>query len=477
MSLNMAEKQSPARALVPRLVDQYYPHIPHPTQQWFLCMSEYEEVLFGGAAGGGKSDALLMAALQYVDVPGYSALLLRRTWPDLSLPGAIMDRANQWLRGTDAVAKDGGRQWVFPSGAKLTFGYLQHDQDKYRYQSAEFQFIGFDELTQFQQTTYEYMFSRLRRPQIACANCRRPVKKYDGRWKHTNSRWKSCDSPWPDYKVLMQYPETPDGKSIFNIPLRMRSATNPGGIGHVWVRERFIDPRTRKNPYAFVPSLLEDNPALDQESYQRNLQHLNVIDRQRLLEGNWDVSEEGNMFARHWFNTVDDTPLDAKAIRYWDLAATKPAKGKDPDYTVGALLKLSDDGRWWIDDIVRGQFSPLETERLILQTAIQDGRYVPVRIEQEPGSSGVSVIDHYRRNVLVGFDFDGDRPTGPKELRAKPLSAAAEAGNVNMKIAGWNRDWLDESSLFPNGAHDDQVDAVSGAMTLLANMKRSRIIV
>jgi Terminase-like family. len=139
---NTEEFELMKRSYIPRVVDEYIPHIPHPTQQLFLSLNYAEEVLYGGAAGGGKSDALLMAALQYVDVPGYNALLLRRTWPDLSLPGAIMDRARTWLSDTDALPRDGGRVWIFPSGARLTFGYLQYDKDKYRYQSAEFQFIG-----------------------------------------------------------------------------------------------------------------------------------------------------------------------------------------------------------------------------------------------------------------------------------------------------------------------------------------------
>lgn len=449
------------QATVPRLVEQYVPHIPHPAQQVFLTLRQ-DEVLYGGAAGGGKSDALLMAALQYVDVPGYSALLLRRTWQDLMLPNAIMDRAAQWLRGTDARSHDGGRYWSFPSGAKLTFGYLQHEKDKYRYQSAEFQFIGFDELTQFQKTMYEYLFSRLRRPALPCLNCQTPVRKYGNRYKHTNVV--SCDNLYPDPKVLAQYRPAEDGQTIFTVPLRMRSATNPGGIGHVWVREDFIDERTKKDDARFVPALLRDNPAVDQESYTKSLSHLNALDRERLLNGDWDVSEEGTLFQRHWFPPVDQVPYNARSVRYWDMASTSGGG----DWTVGLKLRLDEDGIWWIEDIVRGQWSPYETERIVRQTALDDGRDTTVRMEQEPGSSGVIVIDNYRRKTLIGFDFDGVRPTGDKTTRARPASSAAEAGNIKMKTAEWNRSFLDEVSLFPNGAHDDQVDALSGAMEELA---------
>jgi len=142
------------------------PYIPlptiHPKQAVFLTIP-CSEIFFGGAARGGKSIGLLAAALQFVDRPGYSALLLRKSYTDLALPGALMDLAQQWLNGSGAEWRDRDKQWTFPSGSTLNFGYLETENDKYRYQSASFQFIGFDELSQFAESAYTYLFSRLTR--------------------------------------------------------------------------------------------------------------------------------------------------------------------------------------------------------------------------------------------------------------------------------------------------------------------------
>jgi len=346
-----------------------------------------------------------MAALQFVSVPGYAALLLRRSYRDLALPGAIMDRAAEWLRNTKARWLPLEYRWVFPSGASLTFGYLQNDNDKYRYQSAEFQYVGFDETTQFELPQYLYLFSRLRR-----------------------------------------------GVGM-TVPLRMRCASNPGGVGHAWVKERFITPKR------FIPATLADNPFIDQESYIASLNRLDMITRAQLLNGDWDVSPEGALFRREWFQIVDDYP-HVPGVRYWDLAATPEKAGKDPDYTSGCHM-VAKDGQVWITDMVHERVSPLNVERLVRQKA--EGDQDTVWMEQEPGSSGVNTIDHYRRTVLAGFDFRPDRKTGSKIERARPLSASAEAGNVFLVRGAWNEPFLDELTAFPQGDHDDQVDAASGA--------------
>lgn len=384
------------------------------------------EALYGGAAGGGKSDALLMAALMYVDVPGYSAILFRRTYTDLSLPDALMDRSHQWLNGTAAKWNDRDKRWIFPSGATLSFGYLESERDKYRYQSAAFQFIGFDELTQFTESQYLYLFSRLRR-----------VESLD-------------------------------------VPLRMRAASNPGGVGHDWVNRRFnCDGRQLGEFPPFIRATLDDNPHLDRDEYRESLSYLDPVTREQLLNGDWTARQDGGMFRREWFRVVDDAPAGMPKVRFWDLAATPKSDGGDPDYTVGALMGLHD-GVWYVLDIRRTRGTPAQVEALVKQTAEMDGRGVSICIEQEPGSSGVNTIDHYARRVLVGYNFRGTRSTGSKIERARPLSSAAEAGNVCVLNRPWVRDLLDELELFPNGPHDDQVDALSGAM---AELSRSNVLV
>jgi len=478
--MTQAQQSQLAQLAAPRTVDEYFRHIPHPAQQVFLSLNG-REALFGGAAGGGKSDALLMAALQYVDVPGYAALLLRRTWPDLVLPGAIMDRAKQWLSGTSARPHDGGRSWTFPSGAKLQFGYLQTDDDKYRYQSAEFQFVGFDELTQWKdESTYDYLFSRIRRPAIACLTCRTPLGRYRdiaGKivYKHTTAKGKMCGRAFPDPKVLRQYGPAKDGMTVFEVPLRTRAATNPGGRGAHWVKARLVNPKTRRKGSVFVPARLVDNPSLDEESYKESLDHLNAIDRERLLNGDWDITEGGDMFERHDFVPVEEpAPAKAKRVRFWDMAASE----NTGDYTVGVLAAMWED-KFYIEHVVRAQRRPHEVEKLVLQTAHMDGLHVHIRMEQEGGSSGKAIVDSFKRHVLPGFNFDGIKSTGSKPARASALASYGKKDKLVLMVAGmWNRSFLDEMEAFPNGAHDDQTDACAGAFNYLNfARRRARLLV
>ena len=177
----------------------------------------------------------------------------------------------------------------------------------------------------------------------------------------------------------------------------------------------------------------------------------------------------GGLFQRDWFEIVDGYPHEAQLVRFWDMAATEPQPGTDPDWTVGVLMAAWH-GQFWIVDVERLRGSPLTVEKRVRQTADLDTRRVAIHIEQEGGSAGPTVIDHYQRRVLTGYAVYGERKTEDKSTRAKPLASAAEAGNVFIVRGAWNRDFLDEiDAVFGGGAgHDDQADAASGAHTVLA---------
>lgn len=424
IDLNGVDLSALQGILTPRLT-KYIPYDPTPKQRAFLLMNDTKEILYGGAAGGGKSVAQLMAALQFVDVPGYSAILFRKTYADLSLPGALIDMSKQWLmpfvESKEVKWSEKEKQYVFPSGATLNFGYLESGNDCYRYQGAEFQYIGMDEVTHIDPANYRYLFSRLRKP-----------------------------------------------KSL-QVPLRFRATANPGGqFGEYYYQRFFVEGKDAGR--IFIGAGIDDNPYLDAEAYKESLAELDPIERERLLNGNWEIKASGDMFNRHWFSIVpaSDIPEAASRVRFWDLASTDPSKRKgknkrDPDWSVG--LKLAHyQGMYWIEDIVRVQKMPHDLEVIIADTAKADGYGVAIRMEQEPGSSGAITIDHYTRSVLVGYDFMGTSSTGSKVERARTASAASQAGKVLISQRCRNMlPFMDEADVFPYGLHDDTIDAFSGA--------------
>ncbi len=420
----------------------YCPHEPTEKQAAFLAL-EGREALFGGAAGGGKSDALLMAALQYVHIPGYAAIIFRRTYADLSKPGALLERAHAWLDGTAAKWIDETKTFRFPSGATISFGYLDCEKDKLNHQGAEYQFVGFDELTQFPEKWYRYLFSRLRRLKGS------------------------------------------------KIPIRMRGATNPGGVGHNWVMGRFpilteeadagrksVGERGR----VFIPSKLEDNPHLDTEEYEESLAELDTVTRTQLRRGDWRISSGGTVFKREWFAgrfNPSDLPKLA-TLRQWDLAGTEPGPtNTDPDFTRG-LKSAYDPGKkiLYILDLKSARKTAGAVRDLVVATAWEDGKTCPVRVEQEGGSSGKYVVEDLV-GALLGFDAKGVSVSGKggKLLRARPASAQAEAGKILLpEGAAWVSEFIDEMEAFDGsengGSHDDIVDTLSATVDFWATKRR-----
>lgn len=433
-------------------------------------MLPHLEALFGGAAGGGKTDCALMSFLQYAHVPGYSQIIFRRRKTDLNLPDSVLSRAHAWWSGTAAEWSGELYGYVFPTlpgqpPSVCAFSYLAKDLDRFRYQSAAFQCVWFEELTQFTEPQYTYLFSRIRKPKT------------------------------------------------MPVPLRMRSTSNPGGVGHDWVRSRFIQHMKPESTHfvsppteqeievakemgtvargaAFVPSKLADNPGID-PSYRASLARLSSTERKQLEEGDWDAILSGEFFRRDLFQFIKAAPPGLRGCRYWDLASTEPHdRNKDPDWTAGSRLHVRDlwaeprvvegkklkreyDGmELYFTDVRRTRRNSGGVETFIKKTASEDGRRLRIFIEEEPGSAGKNNTLNYQTRVLPGYPVEGHKKTGDKESFWKSLSAQGEAGRIYLVEGDWNEEFIRELCALPNGKKD-MADSASGAFDRLLTTPES----
>lgn len=398
---------------------------PQPGPQSALLRCPIADVLFGGARGGGKTDALLgdfvAHASRYPKVP-IRGVIFRRSMPELD---EVQRRARELYPAIGAAWQAGPRQWRFPNGATLKMRWLEREQDADRYQGHSYHWLGLDEV-----------------------------------------------GTWP----------TPDGidrlrstlRSAEGVPCLLRLTANPGGPGHEWLKERYIDPAPPLTPFydpdrsvwrVFIPSRLQDNKKLFEADP-------GYVDRIRAsgppwlvkawLEGDWTSVQRGGLFEITRIAVMDAVPVGTRLVRAWDLAAT--ADGGD--WTVGAKLGLLPDGRYLVADVLRRRVGPHDVEAAIINTADQDGWEIPIHIPQDPGQAGKAQIA-YLVSRLAGYQVMALPVTGDKVTRALPLAAQANVGNLVLLRAPWNRALIDELDAFPTGPHDDQVDALSTAFAAL----------
>lgn len=417
------------------------------------------EAFYGGAARGGKTDALLMAAAQYLSVPGYSALILRRTHTEAMLADAVMARAREWWLPTGAHWTGSTATWHFPTAGQdstIQFGYLDHDDHKYRYQSAKFQFIAFDELSHFRESMYRFLFSRLTR------------------------------------------------SAGVDVPLRMRAASNPGGIGHEWVRSRFIpegeidwdkiyvrdvkldvDHADLKNMVVqrvFLPAKLQDNPSEDQAAYMMSASQLDPVTRAQMLYGDWSAFG-GGRFQQAWFQKTfidrgDSYTVDGDLIYYhevWRFITVDPAASvpetasDDPDYTVISTWTVTPRNKLLWQDCLR-----LRIEVPDIVPALQQvyDRWKPKFAAIEGGGMQSGVYQHANRTRMIVKDWShGNRD---KLDNAYSAIVLAESGRLYMPASNppWRQEVEAELVRFTGDekrdSHDDVVTTFSMAADILS---------
>lgn len=433
---------------------------PQPKQHEFLATSA-DIAIFGGGAGGGKSWALLLEPLRHINNPRFGAVIFRRTYPQITSEGGLWDQSMKLYPATGARPRQSDAAWVFPSGAKFKFAHLQHETNVHDWQGSEIPFLGFDELTHFSERMFFYLLSRNRSMCGVRPYVRATTNPDADSWVAKFIAWWIDDSGYaiPERSGVLRW--------FVRIGGEIQWADSPEEL-----KEQFGDAVIPKS-VTFVPALVTDNQELlkADPGYLANLQALSLVDRERLLEGNWKIRPAaGKIFNRAWFEIVDASPARGKRVRFWDFAATiKKKAGDDPDYTVGLRLKESDEGLFYIEDVVRERQDPASTDNTVKNTASQDGRSVGVGWEVEPGSAGKKVSKQLA-TLLRGYNAVGQRPVGDKVQRAKSASAQALAGNIKLVKGDWNNDFLAELHGFPDLPHDDQVDSLSGAFNRLTGV-------
>lgn len=438
-------------------------------QERFLSSSA-DIAIYGGAAGSGKTAALLIEPLRHVRNGRFRCVMFRRTYPEISNPGGMWDESQSIYRRLGAEPKQTTLEWLFPEDprgerAVIKMAHLQHEDDKRAWDGAQIPLICFDQVESFTDTQVWYLLSRNRdahrttaKPYIRMT-CN-PVPKDDptGGWlRELLAWWIDDESGFPVLErsgVLRWFVR--DGEElIWDDGPDALAARYPGSM---------------PLSLTFVPGKVTDNRVLMEADpgYMARLLALSRVERERLLDGNWNVRPSaGKVFDQAWFEVVDAAPRTLRRVRFWDKAATEErgrdtgGRRGDPDFSAGVLVGWDETtDLYYVEDVVHGRWSAEHRNRVMRQTAELDGPDVAIRLEQEPGSGGKESAEISVRQ-LAGYNVRAEPSTGDKLSYMYPLSAQAERGRVKVVRAPWNKKFLAELHAIPEGKHDDMADAAS----------------
>ena len=431
---------------------------PQPGPQEAFLSSPADIAIYGGAAGGGKTWSILVEPLRHINKKGFGAVIFRKNLTQVTNEGGLWDDSNRFYPALGAVSKKQPLSWTFPQNTKITFSHLEDEKTVHNYQGSQIPLIEFDELTHFSQNQFFYMLSRNRsicgvRPYVR-ATCNPDADS----WVAGFIRW------WIDPKTGLAIPER-SGKIRWMIRLNDKI---------IWADskkelESEHGPECLPKSVTFIASSLFDNRILMEADpgYLANLKAMSVVDRERLLNGNWKIRPAaGLLFRREWISVVDTAPADLQIVRYWDLAGTEKTATNDPDFTCCVKMGKDSEGRYFILHGLSMQKSPFHVEQAIKNMADQDGKKVMVGLPQDPGQAGKSQAHSFVRK-LTGYRVKTRPESGDKPTRFGPFSAQCEAGNVFFVQGAWNEEFFNWLEGFPEAAHDDHADACSGAFNLL----------
>jgi len=440
-------------------------------QEKFLATSA-DIAIYGGAAGGGKTYALLLEPLRHMNVDGYTATIFRKNATQITIDGGLLDESMQiygLLRS--AVYKASPKpHWTFNGKARVSFMHIDGDRDLPKWQGSQICYLGFDELCHFSETQFFYMLSRNRstcgvKPCIR-ATCNPDVDSWVAKFI---AWWIDQDTgyPIPDRSGKIRW--------FFRDAEKLTWADSVEELTEILKDNPDFKPEFCKS-VTFIASNIYDNKILLERnpSYLANLHGLGIVEKERLLRGNWKIRPAAGFYFKRSKvgEMLNAVPTDVvRWVRAWDLAATIPSENKESACTAGVLMGKRKDGRTVIADVINVRENSADVRRLIRNTAVSDNALygnVTVRLPQDPGQAGKDQVQSFVR-LLGGFHVITMPETGDKITRAEPFSSQWLAGNVDVMTAEWNDEYFRQLENFPVMALKDMVDASANAYAELEN--------
>ena len=442
-------------------------------QERFLS-SPASVIIYGGAAGSGKTHAELLYPLRYKNVKGFGCVIFRKNANQVFNEGGLWDNARDMYSGIKgAQMHRSDSSWTFHGKngeqlSRVSFKHIERDDEVQNYQGAQICGIEFDELCHFSEYTFFYMMSRNR---SMCG-----VKPYMlGTCNPDADSWVAkFISWWIDQETGYPIPER-SGK----IRWMLRQDDQ---IYWADTKQELIDQfhlvteeeKERPRSVTFIGASIYDNQALLKANpqYLGNLMALPTVERERLLMGNWKIKPSAGLYFKREQvgNIIQVIPDDViQWVRCWDLAASEKDEKNDPAYTAGVLMGKRRNGRYIVADVINRQLSASDVRNIIKLTAQSDiarHKMVRLRLPQDPGQAGKDQAESFIK-FLSGYDVTAVLESGSKEARATPMAAQWQAGNFDLVYGDWNDAYLTQLEGFPDAKFKDMVDASANAFAEL----------